>query len=54
MKTFFYKYLVLLNADCIMHGAMKSRMKGGYTLRVRKILNSNLIVAMSLRVSTIG
>lgn len=42
MKTFFYKYLVLLNADCIMRGAMKSRMKGGYTLRERKILNSKL------------
>lgn len=43
MKTFFFnKYLVLLNADYIMHGAMKSRMKGEYTLRVRKFLNSKL------------
>lgn len=41
MKTF-YKYLVLLNADYIMHGAMKSRMKGAYTLRVKKFLNSKL------------
>ena len=34
--------MVLFDADYIMHGAMKSRMKGEYTLRVKKFLTSKL------------
>ena len=41
-EDFSYKCLGLLDPDDIMHRAMKSRMKGEYTLTVRKIFNSKL------------